>query len=295
MRSIDQYSLTLPAGWPAKARTAQSSVERGEKTIDECSAVWRELKDKLSNISNKCCWYCESEVLRNDNAVDHFRPKGAVKGLRCIAPANDSDEEEFEHFQLPVPHNGYRWSAFRSENFRYSCDFCNEYRKDLDGTQGGKTSYFPILNESERATCLLDEDLEQPALLDPCSLTDWELLSYDLEGKPFSRFEPGSAEDLRVRYSIYVYHLNYDGINEARVGKWVKLFPLLEEAKRSFNKTLRGDAGASAELDRQLRVIRNQLNPQVNCSYFGFLIYMIKQDPDIADHPWMNRLVNLIR
>lgn len=294
MRNIDQYSLSIPAGWPIKARNAENDVANGSKTIDQCSSVWRELKDNLSKISNKCCWYCESEIARNDNAVDHFRPKGTVKGLRHILPVDGETEDLFENYQLPIAHSGYKWSAFKKENFRYSCDFCNEYRKDLDGTRGGKTSYFPLLNENDRAQCLHDEDQEAPALLDPCSLTDWELLSYDLEGKPFSRFELGTSEDVRVRYSIYVYHLDYDGINEARVAKWVKLSPLIDEAKRKFNKSLRGDAGARAEFDRQLRIIRNQLNPQVNCSYFGFLVYMIKQDVDFSEHPWLNSLVNLV-
>jgi hypothetical protein len=295
VRNIDQYSLTIPNGWPIKARTAENDVANGLKTIDECSFVWRELKDNLSKISNKCCWYCESEIARNDNAVDHFRPKGTVKGLRHSLSPDDGNEYIFDNYQLPITHSGYKWSAFKKENFRYSCDFCNEYRKDLDGTKGGKTSYFPLLDEGNRSQNLLDEDREAPALLDPCSLLDWELLSYDLEGKPFSRFKLETPEDLRVRYSIYVYHLDYDGINEARVAKWVKLSPLLEEAKRKFNKSLRGDVGASAELDTQLRIIRNHLNPQVNCSYFGFLVYMIKQDIDFSKHPWMNSLVNLIR
>lgn len=295
MRSIDQYSLNIPADWPNKARNAENEVANGSKTIDQCSSVWRELKDNLSKLSNKCCWYCESEVVRNDNAVDHFRPKGTVKGLRHSISDDGKNKYIFENYRLPVAHSGYKWSAFKKENFRYSCDFCNEFRKDLDGTSGGKTSYFPLLDENQRARCLDDEDFEVPALLDPCSLTDWELLSYDLEGRPFSRFKLGTPDDLRVRYSIHVYHLDYDGINEARVAKWVKLHPLLEEAKRKFNKTLRGDAGASAEFDRQLRIIRNQLNPQVNCSYFGFLVYMIKQDIDLSKHPWMNSLVNLIR
>ncbi|WP_146447057.1 HNH endonuclease family protein [Vibrio cyclitrophicus] len=294
MRNIDQYSLNIPAGWITKAQSAEIDVANGLKTIEQCSYVWRELKNNLSKISNKCCWYCESEIARNDNAVDHFRPKGTVKGLHYALSFDDENEGFFENYELAIAHSGYKWSAFKKENFRYSCDFCNEYRKDLDGTRGGKTSYFPLLNEDERAQCLHDEDQEVPALLDPCSLTDWELLSYDIEGKPFSRFERGTPDDLRVRYSIYVYHLDYDGINEARAAKWIKLSPLIDEAKRKFNKLLRGDAGASAEFDRQLRIIRNQLNPQVNCSYFGFLIYMIKQDIDFSGHPWLNSLVNLV-
>ena len=92
MRNIDQYSLNIPAGWITKAQSAEIDVANGLKTIEQCSYVWRELKNNLSKISNKCCWYCESEIARNDNAVDHFRPKGTVKGLHYALSFDDENE-----------------------------------------------------------------------------------------------------------------------------------------------------------------------------------------------------------
>lgn len=291
MRNIDNLMLQLPVGWPQKAHNATQVVIGGQRNADELSSVWKELKSELSRLSKKCCWYCESEIVKTDNAVDHFRPKGKVKGLREVA----ANSNEFENFSIHPVHNGYKWSAFRYENFRYSCDLCNEYRKDLDGTHGGKTSYFPLFDESQRANNLLDEDNEEPLLLDPCNVQDWELLSYDIQGKPFSRFDTGSLDDLKVRFSIYVYHLDYEGINQARVAKWVKLRPLIENTKRSYLRYLRGDQGTKAQFERDLRIIRNQLNPQVNCSYYGFLIYMLKQDTEFQNHPWMGTLIGLVK
>ena len=99
---------------------------------DDHSGIWRELKDRLGELLHDKCWFCETQIDRSDNAVDHFRPKKAVSGT-----AN--------------PHAGYRWLAFALENFRYSCTYCNSRRVDqIGGTAGGKANLFPLVNETKR-------------------------------------------------------------------------------------------------------------------------------------------------
>src|SRR5579872_4368421 len=188
MRYIDLGRLILPDGWLARASSAAAAVAQGASPDDHAS-VWKELKDRLADLSHNKCWYCELKIARSDNAVDHFRPKGRV---------SDALRE----------HPGYRWLAFDQTNYRYSCTFCNSRRRDQEGdTVGGKADRFPLLDESNRVYVSGPVTGEEPLLLDPCEVGDWKLLGCQQEnGKPC----PGGndpAERRRAEASIEIYHL----------------------------------------------------------------------------------------
>src|SRR5690606_8161881 len=122
---------------------------------DDHADVWKELKLPLATLFHQKCWYCESSVTRDDNAVDHFRPKGRVK-------------------EAQQTHTGYRWLAFNHTNYRYSCTFCNSRRVNVEGgTTGGKADRFPLMNEAMRVYAEGLCDAEEPMLLDPCDPFDW--------------------------------------------------------------------------------------------------------------------------
>ena len=140
------------------------------------------------------CWYCETKDSRSDNAVDHFRPKGRVAGEST--------------------HTGYWWPAFDWNNLRFSCTYCNGRRRDIEhGTAGGKQDEFPLAEGSKRAESYSDRlDDEVPLLLDPCWLSDVDLLWFDDSGQvqpnPSSVFE-NSLRALRVKASREIYHLDH--------------------------------------------------------------------------------------
>lgn len=289
MRYIDAAFLELPAGWEGRARTAALKLLAGTHTADQLSSVWGSLKECLSTASNRRCWYCEASIIRSDNAVDHYRPKGTIKGV-ALTP----DGESIISAEIEPEHSGYKWCAFSLENFRYSCDHCNEYRKNLEGTSGGKWSYFPLVGESDRAYNEEDQEYEIPAILDPCNVLDWRLLSYDHRGRPFSRFERGTEEDVKVRFSIRLLHLDQEGLNEGRRANWTLVSPILGSAKKWYLKTLRGVPGANSHFQQELKKLRQWLNPRTQSSFIGFLVYKLETDSDLSVHPWIDKLVRAI-
>ena len=103
----------------------------------------RSVKDALVAAQHRKCCYCESKFLGTSwGAVEHFRPKGAVRpGPR-----------------RGLEYPGYYWLAFHWENLLVSCERCNTI----------KGSLFPIHDPGSRARCHHDEpDEEAPLLVDP--------------------------------------------------------------------------------------------------------------------------------
>lgn len=290
MRFVDNTFINLPVNWEDKAEAATNELLAGNIVADDRSAIWKELKESLETLSNGRCWYCETNIPRADNAVDHYRPKGKVQGVALTA-----DGKSLTRFDITPEHSGYKWAAFNPENFRFSCQHCNEYRKDLQGTAGGKWNYFPLVNEAQRAYEVLDEDNEVPVLLDPCKRLDWRLLSYDKSGVPFSRFEEGSPEDIKVKLSIRLYHLDQNRLNEGRIAQWKLFKPLIDEAKKWYLKKLRQDQGADACFEKELRKIGQWFHPKSKNTYLGFLVYQLEQDKnkDLL-HPWIGELIRTV-
>ena len=92
----------------------------------------------------KCC-YCESKFRGTSyGAVEHFRPKGAVR----------------TGHGMPRLHPGYYWLAYEWENLLVSCEVCNTSKETL----------FPLMDESRRARSHHDPiDGEAPVFVDPAS------------------------------------------------------------------------------------------------------------------------------
>jgi uncharacterized protein (TIGR02646 family) len=208
MRFIDLSKLSLPCGWEHKVEQAQQYVRtiQGDrdraKEINKQSAIWRELKPCLEELSHKKCWYCESRQIRSDMNVDHYRPKNRVNKIDC------------------QNHPGYWWLSFDWHNFRYCCTYCNSRRKDSKtGQTRGKADRFPLGDETKR--CYIPEEFiteEQPILLDPTDVADPTLLWFDEDGTAQPRYSTDQASWLNVRAkeSIEIYHLNHTDLKESR-------------------------------------------------------------------------------
>lgn len=290
MRHIDNTFLNIPDGWEERAAEALRQLTAEEKTADELSSIWGELKVCLAEASNRRCWYCESRILRSDNAVDHYRPKGTVKtGILS------DDGLRVEKLDITPVHTGYKWKVFALDNFRYSCDHCNEYRKSLEGTGGGKWNYFPLIQEERRAYTVDNLRFENPVLLDPCRVLDWELLSYDSSGKPFSRFQRGSEEDIKVRFSIRLLHLDQKGLNEGRRACWSLVSLILKDAKHWFLEKLNNNPEADYNFQNELIKLKQWLNPQNPAAYIGFVCFKLRNDPERHIHPWIEMLAGTQR
>ena len=215
MRRIDLGRLELPGGWEARAARALNELREdvgrangeavalgGNPSVarravitarlerEGARRIWRALKERLADLGSRKCWYSESKNPGSDKEIDHFRPKLAV-------------EEDSTH-------EGYWWLAFDWENFRYSCQWCNQVRNEgADGTRGGKGNRFPLEDEGTRARREDDNYRnERRTLLDPVDRADWRLLTFRPDGYPTPSGEEGTAEHERARVSIEVYHLD---------------------------------------------------------------------------------------
>lgn len=268
MRYIDRSQLMLPDGWNARAAAAAQAVANGAD-LNDFSAVWRELKNGLADLSNDKCWYCEVSIPRSDNAVDHFRPKGRV-----------SDAQN--------PHSGYKWLAFSQSNFRYACTFCNSRRKDVDGgTVGGKADRFPLLDETARLYAAGPLTAERPALLDPCEIGDWKLIGCMREnGKPCATSSLDS-ERQRADTSIEIYHLHHEPTCKLRHTAAVQLMSDIDEGKGQFIAAQTDpdqEAGFKKVAERILRAINSK------SQFSGEMRFLLRGERDV-DHPWIEDLL----
>ena len=268
MRYIDLTRLKLPEGWLQQAGVAKQAVANGSAP-DSLSDIWKALKLDLATLFHEKCWYCESPSTRDDNAVDHFRPKGRVKDAQ-------------------QPHNGYRWLAFDHANFRYSCTFCNSRRVNVaGGTEGGKGDRFPLMDEGQRIYAEGPFGAEQPMLLDPCDPADWRLLGCQHEnGRPC----PTSADEnekRRAEASIEIYHLHHEPTCTARHAVAVQLIQDIDEAKQLYS-AMTNEPESQAAYKRKAQRILKAIAPT---SPFSGDMHFILRGQRGESHPWIQDLL----
>lgn len=264
MRFIDNTNLEVDEKWLRKTQKAlddarQKSEDRERKEyINSKSSIWVEVKPELEELSNKKCWYCEAYEKRSDRSVDHFRPKNNVR-----------DTE----------HNGYWWLAFRKDNYRLSCTYCNTRRCDREtGNLGGKGDYFPLWDESKRVYNEADDGkckYEDPLLLDPCKISDVGLLWFTEDGRAI----PKHGEDenkrayIRASDSIDKYHLNEKEIKEARQGLYKTIEDYIKDGDFHFEDSLFGNPNAERALGSTIEELAKLISS--DAEYSGFSLSII--------------------
>lgn len=258
----------MPAGWLQRSQDATLAVTNGADP-NAYSTVWRELKNGLADLLHDKCWYCETQVDRSDNAVDHFRPKNRV-----------SDATN--------PHTGYRWLAFDKNNFRYACTYCNSRRKDVEaGTAGGKADRFPLVNEAHRVYAAGSVNGELPMLLDPCEMRDWRLLGCQQEnGLPCVVSNDPIAKQ-RTEVSIEVYHLHYEPTCKRRHAAAVQLMSDVDEGKRLFELVTQD---SSREPDFKTVAARLRRAIDRDAPFSGDMHFLLRGQRSEA-HPWIQELL----
>jgi len=270
VRYVDKNRLAMPTGWLARARAAAADVATGGDPNDH-SQVWRALKDGLADLLHDKCWYCESPVDRSDNAVDHFRPKGRVSDARHL-------------------HNGYRWLAFETDNFRYACTFCNSRRKDVaNGTAGGKQDRFPLLDESARVYTPGPVNAETPALLDPCDIDDWKLIACHQENGQPCPTSVDPTEKKRAEVSIEVYHLDYEPTCKRRHREAVQLLADIDEGKWLFEQ-VNTDPSKRQEFKKVAARLHKAI--QKDAPFSGDMHFLLRSQRS-ANHPWVQDLLEM--
>ncbi|WP_348082252.1 hypothetical protein [Mucilaginibacter sp.] len=226
---------------------ATGDIDERRGIIAANEGIWRELKNHLSNIKNRKCWYSESI---NDGAhchVDHFRPKTNA--------LNENGVDE----------GGYWWLAFDWLNYRYSGPASNVRKKD----------YFPVVQN--KANGFADNlNLEDILLLDPINIDDPTKLIFDEEGKVGPRFtDKTSREYKRAYYSIERYNLNSEGLKEGRRQKFFKTTQLIINAQKLIAlQVVNYDLARQSEIIKIWKELRELTHP--NSEYSATAKYCLR-------------------
>jgi len=241
VRCINAIALHCPNGWDNRAAAARGEAGNDLSKINARSAIWRELKDALADLSHDKCWYCEVKQVRSDNAVDHFRPKSL-----------------------------YTWLAFEKSNFRYSCTYCNSGRKNPEtGETEGKGNSFPLFNEAQRALAPGQENFESPILLDPCQTQDPGLLDFHEDGRPCARQPDHETRKHRAETSIKAYHLDHPDLVEKRRVLAADIKAKIKEADALFEQCDAGHPAIDKAFAGLIRVLSRAISEAEELSAFA--------------------------
>lgn len=253
MRFIDLAFIQGPNGFAEKVAAA---IADGEENIGKHSDVWRECKANLKEASLQKCFYCEMKDIRSDGTVDHFRPKSK-----------------------------YHWAAFRLDNFRFACTFCNSRRTDpKTGEVGGKGTGFPLVDGCNRATCEAEEHAEVPVLLDPCDATDPDFLDFRSDGTTVPKItDEADLQRMRALESIDAYHLNHSTLTEARRHLAVELGEKIVEAERAMLRYAEGDMSAKGQYTSAVCFLKRKINPNSELSVFAKRILQTQKNKPLVE------------
>lgn len=278
---VDKSRLSTSYEWRKKAERALREVEvitdKQERleAINSRSAIWKELKESLAELSYDKCWYCESREIRSHKAVDHFRPKGK------IAERND--------------HDGYWWLSFDPSNYRYSCTYCNSPKTDEStGHTGGKSCHFPLVREEDRAMCPSDDyRREYPMLLDPTDDSDPRLLWFRTDGECVPSCD-NSSNPLGFQQadaSIKIYHLNHQDIKEARLAVYERIIELLRRADGIYKRLSDTDIDFKNNFRDVLKDIKDMVARSAEYSSAAKAALYASRSPD---RPWLDDFLRTI-
>ncbi len=151
--------------------------------IEGNSKAWTAVRDYLSGMSSKKCWYSEARESVSRYQVDHFRPHGRAKQAAKTCT------------------EGYSWLAFDLDNFRLAGMLCNTVNKEYSEESVGKGDWFPLVDPTRRATLdNRDIDGESPILLDPTDPEDPAKLWFNEDGTvvPAPELEPDAQASVTL-------------------------------------------------------------------------------------------------
>lgn len=213
--------------------------------IDAIGNKWKSLKRAFVKEFGAKCWYSEAPQIGTDCDVDHYWPKGRVR-------LENGDILQSAAGQHP----GYWWKAFDITNYRYSCIYANRSREE-----GGKIDFFPLVDETNRAWSAASNcDYAQRAILDPCSLEDVKLLTFEFEDWKTASFYSEQQDPIayrRVKLSKAILNLDEATILAARrehVRKIKKALFALSLAEKIPPEELEDDEAAELQDTKRLIV-----------------------------------------
>jgi uncharacterized protein (TIGR02646 family) len=179
-------------GSGAKEREKNIAKAGSDQAFTFTAYKHESVKTCLQTIFGRKCAFCESLLMGTQPGdVEHYRPKQAV----CV--------DYFIYVTHPTPKQeklnkvGYYWLGAEWTNLLLCCLDCNRRRKqkqrDGESFITGKGGYFPLADETKRATKPDEEINEEPLLLNPCIDDPEQHLVFSDEGEIFPAILNGTA------------------------------------------------------------------------------------------------------
>lgn len=190
------------------ALTATPVADRGAFIDQKRGEAWghSDVVSALRSAVGNKCWYSEVKLDGQDPNVDHFRPKGRIQEV-------DDNLQKTGHVC-----SGYWWLAFEFANYRLAAMHANQRRVDED-SNGGKWDFFPVRGVRAAEGTLIGAITEDILALDPCKATDVALMWFDPDGRPCGpqgKRNANDAEKMRIKATIWLYHLDKSEIQTSR-------------------------------------------------------------------------------
>lgn len=239
--------------WKIRAReiteliVAEDDLAEKHKLIDRYDAHWRkpELINWMSGLLFEKCWYTETKFGGDYQELEHFRPK---KGTR------NKDGSILDE------HPGYYWLAFDLTNYRLS-------KRRPNAKKG---TFFPIIDERNRANCSEDDWKDElPLFLDPMDEEDCLLISFNDDGKPCPAIGIEGQDIDRVTFTIDKYFLDERVLNVRRSQVWNtarELYYKYQTDMKDAKARPRDRVALRAQAKKDLAVLKEMLRP---CSEFS--------------------------
>jgi len=176
------------------------------------------IRNRLRTLFNGKCAYCEFVYdVGYTEDIEHFRPKGRID---VITPSG-----------ISAIYPGYWWLGSSWDNLLPSCKRCNvaKWLCLYDGTKikAGKSNFFPLDKEADRATVEGAEATETTLLLNPALDDPADYLTFEIRDG-HCIIVPKLAESTalafrRARTSIDVYGLNRHRLVKQRTERYTDL------------------------------------------------------------------------
>jgi hypothetical protein len=194
-------------------------AEERKTFIKENQAAWSEVRDELSTMSFKKCWYTEAREAVSRYQTDHFRPHGRAKQAAKVYA------------------DGYCWLAFDIENFRIVGVLANTQNQEYSNETVGKGDWFPLVEPEKRAV-LANRSIaaETPVLLDPVEPSDPNKIAFNDNGEALASSDLPEDERALVEQAIICMGLRQDQLNWKRRVKWRECVAKITKYNRFFQK-----------------------------------------------------------
>lgn len=207
------------------------------------------VKETIEKTFHKKCAYCESLYIVNSPVdVEHFRPKGAV--------VVDKEKK-----------TGYYWLASEWTNLLPSCIRCNRKNTYLMANKKketmGKQDFFPLADETKRATKPGDEKKEKPLLLNPFDDEPAEHLEFTQDGVIRPALNGRGQESLKGKTSIRIYALCRPELVEDRAQRARVILAHIDRVRFLAGKAKQypTDADFKNQLQKEYREFKQYLEP----------------------------------